>query len=100
MPQHVINLLDGLLKNGGDKDINILGEGIKATLEIVSDMSAELTGVSEDVTSHLKDKDLHSPKGLLVRTKVIAWMIGIVILISTIVSHAPEIIGKVVGAIP
>lgn len=39
---------------------------------------------------HCDDKELHTPKGLLVRGKVIAWAVFIMILVSTIVTYLPE----------
>ena len=39
---------------------------------------------------HIENNDLHSPKGLLVRTKVIAWGVFIMIIISTVVAYLPE----------
>ena len=39
---------------------------------------------------HIEDKDLHTPKGLLVRAGVIGWAIFIMIIISTIVTYLPE----------
>ena len=97
MPQHVLNMLDGLLKNGSDEDTKVLGEGVKATLEIVADTQEEVAGAVDDIRkavllmkTHIDNKDCHTPKGILVRTKVIAWAVFIMFLISTIVMYIPE----------
>ena len=44
----------------------------------------------ESAVKHIENKELHSPKGLLVRTKVIAWGVFIMIIISTVVAYLPE----------
>ena len=44
----------------------------------------------EKANIHIKDKDLHTPKGLLIRASVIAWAIFIMIIISTVVAYLPE----------
>jgi len=44
----------------------------------------------EKTTAHIKDDNLHSPKGLLVRTKVIGWLLFLMILVSTVVAYLPE----------
>ena len=93
MPQNVINLLDGLLENGSDKDIKVLGEGIKATLEIVADMSAEMTGICSVMNEHIKDKDQHTPKGILVRGNVIGWFITSASVLFTILYIVANILG-------
>ena len=86
MPKHVLTMLDNLISNGADQDIQTLGEGVKASLEILSEMKDEIVICSE----HIKDKDLHTPKGLLVRAKVIGWALFIVVVVSTIVAYLPE----------
>ena len=45
---------------------------------------------SECSASHITDKELHTPKGLLVKPGVIAWGVFIMFLISTIVMYIPE----------
>ena len=47
-----------------------------------------INGIS--VCKHIENKELHTPKGLLVRTKVIAWGVFIMIIISTVVAYLPE----------
>ena len=42
---------------------------------------------------HVLDKEQHTPKGILVRGKVIAWAVFIMIIISTIVCYLPEKLG-------
>ena len=44
----------------------------------------------EKANTHIEDKELHTPKGLLVRTKVIGWAIFIMFLVSTIVMYIPD----------
>ena len=44
----------------------------------------------EKTTKHIQDNDLHSPKGLLVRTKVIVWGVIIMALVATIVMYIPD----------
>ena len=44
----------------------------------------------ECAVKHAEDKDLHTPKGLLVRKAVVGWFIFLVIIISTIVTYLPE----------
>lgn len=92
MPQNIINMLDGLMQNGGTPESKIRDAAQKATLEILSDIDANLTGVIERLDKHIDDKDCHTPKGLLVRGNVIFWAVSIMILISAIVAHAPELI--------
>lgn len=80
MPQHTIGLLDELLENGADNDTKILGAGIKATLEHVADIQEDI-GLAMDavemlaksVNDHVKNKEMHTPKGILVRSNVLAW---------------------------
>ena len=45
---------------------------------------------SINAETHIGDNNLHSPKGLLVRTGVITWAIFIMFLVSTIVMYIPE----------
>ena len=44
----------------------------------------------EKANKHIEDKELHTPKGLLVRKNVIVWAIFIMIIISTVVAYLPE----------
>ncbi len=44
----------------------------------------------ESAAKHIEDKELHTPKGILARTGVIACFIFAVIIISTIVAYLPE----------
>lgn len=44
----------------------------------------------ERAVKHIEDKELHTAKGILVRTKVIGWFVILVFLISTIVMYIPE----------
>ena len=46
----------------------------------------------ESAAKHIEDKDLHTAKGILVRTKVIGWFVFIAFLISTIVMYIPDAI--------
>ena len=39
---------------------------------------------------HIENENLHTPKGLLLRTKVIGWAVFIMIIVSTIVAYLPE----------
>lgn len=47
----------------------------------------------EKASTHIEDKEIHTPKGLLLRGQVIAWAVFIVIIISTVVAYLPEKIG-------
>ena len=44
----------------------------------------------ESAANHIENKELHSPKGLLVRTKVIVWGVIIMALVATIVMYIPD----------
>ncbi len=44
----------------------------------------------DNASKHIEDKNLHTPKGLLVRGKVIGWAVFIMIIISTVVAYLPE----------
>ena len=87
MPQHVLEMLDNLIENGTSNDTKVLAEGVKASLKILSE---DVVPEIQASCAHRKDKDLHTPKGILVRTKVIAWCVIIMILISTIVMYIPQ----------
>lgn len=41
-------------------------------------------------SKHVENADLHTAKGLLVKTGVLTWMVIIMILVSTIVAYLPE----------
>jgi len=86
MPQHVMKMLDNLIENGSGKDTRILAEGVKASLNILVDVQSGVATCKE----HTEDKDLHTPKGILLRKSVICWAIFIMIIVSTIVAHLPE----------
>lgn len=101
MPQHTINLLEKLLENGGDEDTKVLGAGIKATLEHVSDIQEDIglamdavERLAKSMNDHVKNTECHTPKGIILRGPVITWAIFAMILISTIVAHAPELISR------
>ncbi|MCK5601164.1 hypothetical protein KAR91_04790 [Candidatus Pacearchaeota archaeon] len=83
MPQHALNMLENLIENGSNDDSKVLAEGVKASLSIL----AELQPV---ITDHVNDKDLHTPKGLLIRAKVIGWAVFIMFLVATIVMYIPD----------
>ena len=100
MPQHVFNMLNGLLQNGGNEETKVLGEGIKATLEIVADTQEDIglaldsiNTVQDLLNKHINNKDLHTPKGILVRGQVIAWFVLLMFIVSTIVMYIPDLIG-------
>lgn len=44
----------------------------------------------EASSKHIEDEKCHTPKGLLVRTKVICWAVILMILVSTIVMYIPD----------
>ena len=88
MPEKIKGMLDDLIDNGADKNVSVLASASKQTLI----MLGELDNKMGDMCVHVKDKDLHTPKGILVRTKVIGWFVFLVILISTIVMYVPEAI--------
>ena len=74
----------------------------KLTLRVLKHNYAKSIQIKEDVEElatcvdkHHDDKDLHSPKGLLVRGKVIAWFVGLAILIASIVTYLPELISRI-----
>ena len=83
MPKHVLKMLDNLIDNGSDDDLKVIGEGVKASLEILSEMQPA-------IDDHIKDKELHTPKGILLRAKVVAWLLFIMVIVSTIVAYLPE----------
>jgi len=95
--QHVRSMLDSIQDNGGTDDIKALGAGVREALKILdkqskrSDEQDRLALVTlKSIEAHIKNDKCHTPKGLLVRSKVIAWCVFIVILISTIVMYIPE----------
>ena len=83
MPKHALKMLEGLIENGSDNDIKVLAEGVKASLSILAE-------VQPVITNHVNDKELHTPKGLLIRAKVITWAIFIMFLVATIVMYIPD----------
>ncbi len=83
MPKHALKMLEGLIENGSNNYNKVLAEGVKASLSIL----AELQPV---ITTHVNDKELHTPKGLLIRAKVIGWAVFIMFLVSTIVMYIPD----------
>ena len=100
MPQNVIDMLDHLLENGSDNDIKVLGEGIKCALNMLSDIDEKVDMNCDAIQEHIKDKELHTAKGILVQSHVIAWMVGAMILIASIVSYLPELVSRISGVIP
>ena len=44
----------------------------------------------EASSKHIENEKCHTPKGLLVRGKVIGWAIFLMILVSTVVCYLPE----------
>lgn len=93
MAQEIITLLDELLKNGTDSDTKVLGAAMKAMLGIQMGCKEDLAKIK----THMEDKSLHTPKGLLVRNDVLKWMVGLTILISAIVQYVPDFIKWIVG---
>ena len=87
MPKNVMHMLDNLIENGSDQDIKVLAEGQRAALNILIDTVVPEIKASCD---HRKDKDLHTAKGILLRTKVIGWLLFIMIIVSTVVAYLPE----------
>ena len=74
----------------------------KLTLRVLKYSYAKSIQIQEDVEilakcvdDHHKDEELHTPKGILVRGKVIAWLVGLAILISSIVTYLPELISRI-----
>lgn len=101
MPQHIINLLDDLLQNGSSQEYKTLAAGQKATLEIIADVDARQEmyyGLLEKqmtaLQKHIDNQECHTPKGILLRGPVITWAIFAVVVISTIVAHAPELLSR------
>ncbi len=92
-----IKLLDESLNGSDEIDMNkalkALGEAAKANLQISCNNNSK-------ITTHVDDKDLHTAKGLLLKNDVIAWFLGLILLISAIVAHLPEVITYVIGLIP
>lgn len=80
MPQHIINILDDLITNGGTPESKAQTAGIKATLEIVADTQEEVAGAMGEIRKvallldkHISSEKCHTPKGILVRGNVLAW---------------------------
>ena len=44
----------------------------------------------ESAVKHTENTELHTAKGLLVKTKVIGWLLFLMILVSTVVAYLPE----------
>ena len=86
MPERVLSMLDNLIENGSDHDTKVLAEGSKAILSILDEMKPAIDACNR----HVDNKDLHTPKGILLRTKVIAWALFIMVIVSTIVAYLPE----------
>lgn len=55
----------------------------------------DLTELKTCVDKHNDDKDLHTPKGILLRGNVVFWLVGLAILISSIVTYLPELISRI-----
>ena len=100
MPQHTINLLEDLLKNGADEDTKVLGAGIKATLEHVSDIQEDIglamdavERLAKSVNDHIKNKECHTPKGLLVRGNVLAWFMAGAVAVFSLLYIVASVLG-------
>ena len=50
----------------------------------------------ESASKHIANQELHSPKGLLLNTKVIGWALFVMIIVSTIVAYLPEKIATLI----
>lgn len=85
---HAISSLNSSVKQEQDQEDNVKRQ---------DDLLSEIKSVGTSLTEHIKDKELHSPKGILVRNSVIVWMVGLVILISGIVQYAPELLKYITG---
>ena len=83
MSKHALKALENLIENGSNDESKALAEGVKASLSILSE-------IQPVITDHVKDKELHTPKGLLVRTKVIVWGVFIMFLVATLVMYVPD----------
>lgn len=69
----------------------------KLMLRVMKYNYAKSIQIQEDVEKsckrmekHIDNKDIHTPKGVLLRGKVIAWAVFIVILVSTIICYLPD----------
>ena len=88
MPDKIKGMLDELIKDGSEEDFRVLAAASKQTLTMLGELDDKMGGMC----AHVKDKELHTPKGILVRTKVIGWFVILVFVISTIVMYIPEAI--------
>ena len=82
--QHVRSMLDSIQDNGGTDDIKALGAGVREALKILdeqskrSDEQDRLALVTlKSIEAHIKNDKRHTPKGLLIRTRVVAWGAGL-----------------------
>jgi len=84
-----IQLINDTLNNGDDvnipKAMKALGEAAKANLQISCKNNAK-------ITKHVDNNEVHTPKGILVRSNVIGWFLFLMILISSIVTYVPELL--------
>jgi len=92
MPKQILKLLKDLQDNGTDHDLKVLGAGVMATLEAVIENQDTTIKLEKAITKHFNDKELHTPKGILVRGSVIAWFILLMFVVSTITMYIPELI--------
>ena len=78
-------------------DQNNLAPLDKLQLRVQKHNYARVIQIKEDlkildskIQKHIDSDDCHTPKGILLRGKVIAWAVFIMILVSTIVAYLPE----------
>ena len=93
MSDFAINLLDDLMENGANTTEKTTAAAIKVLIIGQVEMNEKLDGIDD----HIKDKEIHTPKGILIRKEVLGPCIGGTIFISAIVAHAPELIKWLVG---
>ena len=104
MPQHVKNMLDNIQDNGGTDDIKALGAGVREVLDILGEQEERfdkqdrlMLTTLKSIETHIKNEKCHTPKGILVRTKVIAWFVGLSALLCAIMMYAPELVKWIVS---
>ena len=90
MPKHVIKMLDAIKDNGGSDDIKALGAGVREALLMLDEDRRLRRAMYKCLDEHVRDKELHTPKGILLRKGVIVYFTIAVGIITVIIVYIPE----------
>jgi len=103
MPKHVKKMLNDLKNNGADDNIKAIGYALDCVLDIlIEDREETLRYRAErekkeleyngELKSHTMDTESHTPKGILLRPKVVAYLVLSIGIITGIIQYVPTLI--------